>query len=159
MSDLGRSVKAMRDWGAITNGIGLALSGDHQRGREALLGCWEATAQRDHAQRCVLAHYLADLQPALDEEVAWDEVAWDEYAYVVDDDLVPVGITSAAALAPSLHLNLGDGYRRKGRIDDATAQLDAGMQTESTLPIDGYGAHIRSGLERLRQRIEQVQLP
>ncbi|QGN58883.1 hypothetical protein [Nostocoides sp. HKS02] len=149
----------MTDWGAITTAIGLALSGERQRGREALLACWQATAQRDHAQRCVLAHYLADQQSSLDEEVAWDEVALSEHAYVVDEDLVSVGIASAAAWAPSLRLNLGDGYRRQGRIDDARAQLDAGVQAESTLSIDGYGAHIRSGLDRLRQRIEEVQLP
>ncbi|NYG08665.1 hypothetical protein BJ986_003152 [Phycicoccus badiiscoriae] len=149
----------MRDWTSITNAIALALSGERQRGREALLACWEATAQGDHAQRCVLAHYLADQRSALDEEVAWDEVAMSEHAYVVDEDLVPIGVTSAAALAPSLHLNLGDGYLRQGRLDDARAQLDAGMQAQSTLSIDGYGAHIRSGLERLRQRVEEVQLP
>jgi hypothetical protein len=149
----------MNDWASITNAIALALSGDRKRAREALSACWEATAQRDHAQRCVLAHYLADQQSALDEEVAWDEVALSEHAYVVDEDLLPLGMTSADDLAPSLHLNLGDGYLRQGRFDDARAQLDAGMQAQSTLSIDGYGAHIRSGLERLRQRVEEVQLP
>lgn len=156
MSDLRRSVNAMTDWGAITNAISLALCGDQERGREALLACWGATSERDHAQRCVLAHYLADQQSSLDEEVAWDEAALSAHAYVVDEDLAPLGMTSATALAPSLHLNLGDGYLRQGRVDDANAHVDAGLRAGSALPIDGYGGHIRSGLERLQQRVEEA---
>lgn len=120
------------------------------------MACWAATTDGDHAQRCVLAHYLADLQPSLDNEVAWDETALSEHAHVVDEDLAPVGITSPAALTPSLHLNLGDGYLRQGRLADARTQLVAGMQAERTLPTDGYGALIRSGLERLQQRVQDA---
>ena len=159
MSDLSRSVNAMTDWGAITDAIGLALGGDQERGRDALLACWQATAKHDHAQRCVLAHYLADQQSSLDEEVTWDEAALSEHAYVVDEDLAPVGIKSAAALAPSLHLNLGDGYLRQGRVGAATAQLAAGMHAGNALPVDGYGALIRSGLERLQKRVEEAHFP
>ncbi|MEO6410986.1 MAG: hypothetical protein ABIO48_00240 [Pedococcus sp.] len=147
----------MTGWDDITDAIGLALGGDRERGRAALMACWEATSHGDHAQRCVLAHYLADLQSSLEDEVAWDEAALSEHAHVVDEDLVPLGMTSAAALAPSLHLNLGDGYLRQGRVGDAKAQLTAGMQVGSTLPIDGYGALIRSGLGRLQQRVEEAQ--
>jgi hypothetical protein len=147
----------MTDWGDITKAIGLALGGDRHRGRDALTAAWAETTGGDHAQRCVLAHYLADLQSSLDDEVAWDEVALSEHAQVVDEDLEPVGITSAAALAPSLHLNLGDGYLRQGRVGDARKQLVAGMQARSRLPTDGYGGLIRSGLERLQKRIQDVE--
>ncbi len=147
----------MTGWGEITESIGRALGGDKPGGRNALLACWAQTADGDHAQRCVLAHYLADLQSSLDDEVAWDETALSEHARVVDDDLVPVGISSAAALAPSLHLNLGDGYLRQGRVRDAKTQLVAGMRAGSTLPADGYGALIRSGLERLQQRVHDTE--
>ena len=147
----------MTDWEDITKAIGLALGGDKQRGRDALSECWEATTGADHAQRCVIAHYMADLQSSLDDEVAWDEAALSQHAHVVDEDFAPVGITSAAALAPSLHLNLGDGYLRQGRMDDVRTQLTAGIQAVSTLPADGYGALIRSGLERLQQRFIEAQ--
>ena len=144
----------MTGWSDITAAIQLALGGDKDGGRDALLACWAKTTDDDHAQRCVLAHYLADLQSPLDDEVAWDELALSEHAQVVDDDLAPVGITSAAALAPSLHLNLGDGYLRQGRVVDARAQVVAGLRAAETLPADGYGAHIRSGLERLQERVD-----
>ena len=73
-----------------------------------------------------------------------------------DDDLAALGITSAGGLAPSLHLNLGDGYLRQGRLDAARAQLDAGMRTRSALATDGYGALIRSGLDRLEERLNEA---
>lgn len=147
----------MTSWDDITQAIGLAQGGDRDGGREALVACWAATAEADHGQRCVLAHYLADLQPSLDDEVAWDEVALSEHGSVVDEDLAHVGITSAAALAPSLHLNLGDGYLRQSRVADARRQLVAGMEAASSLPTDGYGALIRSGLERLQGRVQDAE--
>lgn len=107
----------------------------------------------------MIAHYLADVQSSLDDEVAWDEAALREHTHVVEEDLAPVGLTSAAALAPSLHLNLGDGYLRQGRVDNARTQVTAGLASASAIPVDGYGAHIRSGLERLQQRVEESANP
>ena len=150
-------MRPVTDWDDLINAIGLALGGERERARDALSACWDVTTSGDHAQRCVIAHYLADLQPSLDDEVAWDEVALSEHAHVVDDHLAAAGLTSAAALAPSLRLNLGDGYLRQGRIGDASTQLSAGMQARSALPSDGYGALIRAGLERLQTRIQETQ--
>ncbi|ANS79388.1 hypothetical protein SGUI_1992 [Serinicoccus hydrothermalis] len=143
-------------WDDITAAIGLALSGEGERGAQRLRGLWEQTRDPDHAQRCVLAHYLADLEAELDDEVAWDERALAEYPHVRDEDLAPVGIASAAGLAPSLHLNLGDGYLRQGQTREAQAQLDAGLASADALPDDGYGAMIRQGLLRLADRVAEV---
>ncbi len=146
----------MTDWEHITSAVGLALAGDTERGREALTDCWQATTDADHAQRCVIAHYLADLQSSLDEEVSWDEAALSEHAQVSDGDLAPVSITSTDGMAPSLHLNLGDGYLRQGRLDAAEAQLEAGMRARGALAADGYGDLIRSGLDRLEERLREA---
>ena len=142
--------RVMTEWAAVTEAIGVALGGDRARGRELMGACWEATTDRDAAQRCVLAHYLADAQDDLHEEVAWDEAALVAFAGVAEADLDPVGIPSARALEPSLRLNLGDGYRRQGRFEDAMEQVDAGDSVVHLLPDDGYGAMIRAGLTRLR---------
>ena len=147
----------MTSWHSITTAIGVALSGEKVRARRELIGCWEGTNEHDHAQRCVIAHYLADLEPDLDGEVAWDERALDAYLDVTDDDLTPLGIPHALGLAPSLHLNLGDGYLRQGRIDDAAGQLTAGLAAEDALGDDGYGALIRKGLSGLAERIAHAQ--
>ena len=101
--------------------IALALTGDKDRGRAALISYWDSTSGVEHAQRCVIAHYLADLQPSLEDEVAWDEVALSEHGHVSDEDLAPLRMQSAGGLAASLHLNLGDGYLRQGRVGAAGA--------------------------------------
>ncbi|OFE17398.1 hypothetical protein BA895_16675 [Humibacillus sp. DSM 29435] len=56
---------------------------------------------------------MADLETDLAAEVGWDEQALASFAHVSDVDLAPVGVPAAAGLAPSLHLNLGDGYLRR----------------------------------------------
>ena len=115
--------------------------------------CWAGTAQTDQAQRCILAHYLADLEDDLAAEVAWDEQALTAFANVHDADLAPVGIPAAAGLAPSLHLNLGDGYLRQCQLTQARDQLAAGPAALSALPDSGYGAMIRRGLTGLQERL------
>ena len=143
----------MTDWSDILAAVAAALGPDKVRGRELLSQCWSNTIESDHAKRCVLAHYLADLQDELDAEVAWDERAVAAYRHVDEGDLAPIGIASADGLAPSLHLNLGDGYLRQGRIDDARTQLRAGLAGIDALPDDGYAAMVRNGLAGLQQRL------
>ena len=111
----------MSDWDGVIEAIGRAQQG-LDGGHEALLEQWAATADDDHARRCVLAHYLADREPELADEVAWDELALREHALLADDALAVIGIPSARGMAPSLHLNLGDGYLRQGRVDEARVQ-------------------------------------
>jgi hypothetical protein len=144
-------------WATILEAVGRAQTGDRTAGRDQLTACWTQTAPADHAYRCVLAHYLADVQDSLADEVAWDTTALEEFAHVGAGDLSPVGIPDAAGLAPSLHLNLGDGYLRQGRLPEAAQQLRAGLAAAGTLPDDGYGRMIRQGLSGLQQRVEAAE--
>lgn len=141
------------EWTAILEAIGQAQTGDRDAGRDRLLACWARTGPADHAYRCVLAHYLADVQGSLTEEVEWDVTALQEFAHLGGDDLARVGIPDTGGLAPSLHLNLGDGYLRQGRVPDAADQLRAGLASLGALPDDGYGRIIRDGLAGLESRI------
>ncbi|MBD7996178.1 hypothetical protein H9639_12805 [Arthrobacter sp. Sa2CUA1] len=144
----------MDDWTAITTAIGTALGGDQQAGKEALMSCWNATGPTDHAQRCVLAHYLADTETDLELEISWDEAALQEHRHLDEDDLAPLGIPSTRGMLPSLHLNLGDGYHRNGKITAAREHLALGMASSSALANDGYGKMIAAGLENLARRID-----
>lgn len=146
-------MSTVTDWTDITAAIGTTLAGEREAGREELLACWDALRDDEAAQRCVLAHYLADLEDSLDAETAWDERALVAYQQVAELDLAPIGIPSARGLAQSLHLNLGDGYLRQGRLDMARRHLDAGLATVAALSDDGYGAMIRAGIERLSTRV------
>lgn len=145
----------MSEWGAVLDAVQLTLSGDKELGEQTLRRCWSQTMPSDHAQRCVIAHYLADLQSDIAAEVEWDERALAESAHVSDADLAPIGVPSAKGFAPSLHLNVGDGYLRMGRIEAAWKYLEAGELASQQLGQDGYAQFIGQGLERLRQRLEE----
>ena len=147
-------VAVVPQWGDITEAVGVALSGDRVRGVAMLSACWDGTADEDHGQRCVITHYLADLQDDLADEVAWDARALTEHGQVADAGLTEIGIPSARGMAPSLHLNLGDGYLRQGRVHDARAQVELALTTVDALGEDGYGAMIRRGLAGLQERIQ-----
>lgn len=60
-----------------------------------------------------------------------------------------------AAFYPSLHLNLGDVYRRLGEWDLARAHLARGLDAVGALGDDGYGQLIKGGLDRLAQRLAE----
>lgn len=141
-------------WSRVTAAVALAQQGRVDEGKAALEGCWDDTTPDDHAVRCVVAHYLADLQDDLDAEIAWDERALAELPHVRDEDVAGLGLSSAAGFAPSLHLNLGDGYLRRGDRDTARDHLARGRAALGTLDDDAYGVMIRRGFERLEHRID-----
>ena len=143
----------MADWEGILNAVQVSMGGDRSKGRELLEACWAHTHSEDHAQRCVVAHYLADLQDDLDDEIRWDDAALSAYEHVSETGLAAVGIASAAGLAPSLHLNLGDGYARRGDLSAARRELDAGLAFAAALGDGGYGTMIRKGLAGLAERL------
>jgi hypothetical protein len=145
----------MSDWEGILHAVQVSMGGDRSRGKELLEACWTTAHSDDHAQRCVVAHYLADLQDDLDDEIRWDAAALSEYRHVGGTDLAAVGISSAAGLAPSLHLNLGDGYARRGDLSAARRELDAGLACVAALGDDGYGTFIRKGLAGLAERLNK----
>lgn len=145
----------MTEWSAVLGGVELALSGHRELGEKALRECWSDTTSSDHSKRCVIAHYLADLQLNVAAEVEWDELALAEFAHVSDADLAPIGVPSAKGFAPSLHLNAGDGCLRMGRVAGAWTHLEAGELALQVLKRNGYLQFIEQGLHRLRQRLEE----
>ncbi|WP_334138354.1 hypothetical protein [Corynebacterium variabile] len=144
----------MTSWDDITKAVGGAAVGRSNAARQALQECWDQTNPDDHAQRCIIAHYLADQQDDLEAETRWDETALSEHAHVTDADLKPVGVPSVAGFAPSLHLNLGDDYLRGGNTHAARTHLDAARAAEHLLPDAGYGAMIRGGINSLAGRLD-----
>lgn len=146
----------MSDWDEVIAATARGQQGADD-GRQALLAHWADTAPDDHARRCVLAHYLADLEPVLADEVAWDEIALREFGHLSHDDLAAIGIPSVAAMAPSLHLNLADGYLRQGRLAEARSHLDECRAAVGSLADDGYGALVRRGLDGVADRLTEAE--
>lgn len=99
---------------------------------------------------------MADVQDDVRDELLWDRRALEAADLVSDEMASAAGVTSSVSgFYPSLHLNLGECYRKLGDDDQARQHLEAGLAAVGALPDDGYGHMIRGGLERLSQRLRQ----
>lgn len=141
----------------VMTGIGAAVeqgrAGDKAQAREALAGLWERVGSAgDALHRCSIAHYLADLQDAVEDELLWDQRALaavvdlsDERAQRFHENLQVRGFL------PSLHLNLADDYRRVGDADRARHHLGVAGELADGLPDDDYGSLIRGGIQQVAE--------
>ena len=97
---------------------------------------------------------MADLQ-----EDPRDELVWDTRALVAADLISDARVRetsaaqSVAQFYPSLYLNLADVHRRLGDFEEARRYLELGYRCASTLTDDGYGQLVRTGLDRLSERL------
>ncbi|MEJ7630731.1 MAG: tetratricopeptide repeat protein [Nocardioidaceae bacterium] len=143
----------------IAEGIELRQRGDRDAARRLFWELWTEIGG-DHADpfhRCALAHSMADVQDDIREELIWDLRAVDAAQLVTDERAARAGLKSpVASFYPSLHLNLGECYRKLGDRDQARQHLQAGGAAIDALPDDGYGRMIRAGLERLAQRLDDA---
>lgn len=88
------------------------------------------------------------------EELAWDLRALEAADLVTDDRAAAAGVTGpVAGFYPSLHLNLGECYRKLGDLDRARQHLQQGQAAVGALGDDGYGRMVKGGLDRLAQRL------
>ncbi|MCE5291060.1 MAG: hypothetical protein LLG14_17750 [Nocardiaceae bacterium] len=125
----------------------------------ALMTMWHALDRDDRAGQCILAHYIADLQNDVHDEVRWDETALEASNGVTDADLQRLHPTlTVAGFIPSLQLNVADSYRRIGRFDDALGALEVSVSHNHALPTElaehvAYREVILIGQQRLAERI------
>jgi hypothetical protein len=139
----------MKEIGAA---IELGQRGEREGALAALAGLWADTDQP--LLRCAIAHAAADLQDDPRDELTWDLRALDASAAIRDDDVAAAGMPgTTAAMLPSLHLNVGEDYRKLGDLDAARRHQELGTAATPGLPDDGYGRMIRGGLKRLSERL------
>ncbi|MEV6303054.1 hypothetical protein AB0M02_26810 [Actinoplanes sp. NPDC051861] len=135
---------------AMAKAVEQGRAGDTRAAREALEQLWESVGDHgDALHRCSIAHYAADLQETVTDELMWDERALaavtdltDERARKYHDSL------QVRAFLPSLHLNLADAHRRAGNATEAQHHLAAATETVHLLPDDEYGQMIRAGIAK-----------
>jgi hypothetical protein len=136
--------------------IELSQRGERETARAAFAELWDVVTEPLH--RCAVAHAMADVQDDLRDELAWDLLALDAAREVTDQQTSEAGMVGGASgMLPSLHLNLGDDYRRLGDGDAAREHLELGLAATSSLGDDGYAGMIRMGLERLREQLDTRQ--
>ena len=141
--------------------IGEGVELHHHRGRpvvarELFARIWDDIGgeQGDPLHVCVLAHAMADVQDDVPQELLWDLRALAAAELVTDERARQAGVAlPVAGLYPSLHLNVGDCYRRLGDLDRARECLRRAQGTIGALSDDEYGQLIRGGLEKLEQQL------
>ena len=141
----------------------MLIGTDRDAARAQLAGIWGEIRAGDPLYRCILAHYLADLQDDVRDELVWDQRALAAADEVTDERARRFAGTNGAldvrTLYPSLHLNLGDDYRRLGAGTQAREHLALAQAAQHVLPDDGYGRMIRGGIADLARRLEGVPTP
>jgi hypothetical protein len=142
----------------IGKGIELRTMGERAAARSLFSQVWaEIGPEGDALHRCALAHSMADAQDDPREELRWDLLALDAAESVTDERARQAGVTGTVrGFYPSLHLNLGEVYRKLGDVEKATDHLVLGRAAVDALGDDGYGRMIAGGLDGLADRLRSV---
>ncbi|MCU1687021.1 MAG: hypothetical protein JWQ81_7760 [Amycolatopsis sp.] len=142
----------------IGRGIELRTLGEREAARTLFAEVWaEIGPEGDALHRCALAHSMADVQDDPREELRWDLLALDAADSVTDDRVHEAGVAgSVRGFYPSLHLNLGEVYRKLGDAEKAMDHLVLGGAAVDALGDDGYGRMITGGLDALATRLGQL---
>ncbi|MFF4599994.1 hypothetical protein ACQPXB_12675 [Amycolatopsis sp. CA-161197] len=140
---------------AIDAGLRKHIAGDRAGARETFLALWQEIGEDgDPLHRCALAHHLADVCDEPAEELEWDLRALAAADSLTDERAQQYHSTLAVrGFYPSLHLNLGEDYRKLGDLDAARRHLSAAREKLDALGEDDYAAGIRAALEGLAERL------
>jgi hypothetical protein len=138
--------------------IGLSQTGDRLAARDRLAQLWRDAGGElaDPLHRCGIAHAMADVQDDAIDELWWDLQALVAADLVTDERAQGAGAGPVAGFYPSLHLNLGDCYRRLGDVDNAWLHVHRGLNAVRALPESGYRDLLLQGLERLAERLRDL---
>jgi len=98
-------------------------------------------------EKFTAAHYVARHQPTAKEKLEWDERAL-EFALEVDGDV--------NANLPSLYLNIAKCYEDLGDGENSLKNYQAALSVANSLPDDGYGRMIKSGIQKGIERVSKL---
>lgn len=140
---------------AIDAGLRRHIAGDRAGARETFLALWhEIGEDGDPLHRCALAHHLADVCDEPAEELEWDLRALAAADALTDERAREHHVALAVdGFYPSLHLNLGEDYRKLGDVETARRHLAAAREKLGAPADDDYAAGLRAALEGLAQRL------
>ncbi|MFD9891159.1 hypothetical protein ACFWY9_17585 [Amycolatopsis sp. NPDC059027] len=139
----------------INAGLQQHIGGDRAGARARFTALWERIGEDgDPLHRCALAHYTADVCDDPAEELAWDLRALAAADSLTDERAQAYHATLAVrGFYPSLHLNLGEDYRKLGDFAEARRQLALAEEKVDALGDDTYAEGIRAGLKALAERL------
>lgn len=133
-------------------------AGERTNARQQLEAVWVEVERGggDDFHRCVIAHFVADLQEDDRAELMWDERALaavdgvsDERAQQFHESLQVRGFM------PSLYLSLADDHRRLGDARRAHEFLGKARATSDALGDDAYGELVRGALDKVSRALAE----
>ena len=133
-------------------------AGDRAAARRELAALWTEVEQSggDAFHRCVIAHFLADVQDDVRDELMWDERALAAVAGVTDERAQEYHPSlQVRGFLPSLYLSLADDHRRLGDAARAHELLERARGTVDALGDDAYGGLVRSGLDNVARALAE----
>ncbi len=141
----------------IRSAFRLFCRSEQAEGRRQLQAIWdELNPGGDPFSRCVAAHYLADTEGDLQEQLKWDLRALEVAESITGEGGDPHPSAAAIrAFYPSLHLNLADDYRKLRNFQNARRHAELGNESSGGLGVDAYGQSVRAGLIRVSAQIEE----
>jgi len=142
----------------VTAAVRRGQAGERVTARPELEAIW-AEVERgggDDFHRCVIAHFLADLQDDDRDELMWDERALAAVAGVSDERAQQFDESQQVrGWMPSLYLSLADDHRRLGDANRARECLGMARATSDALGDDGYGELIRGALHEVGRALAE----
>jgi hypothetical protein len=142
----------------VTAAVQRGQAGDRTTAGEELEAIWTEVERRggDAFHRCVVAHFLADLQDDARDELMWDERALAAVAGVTDERAQQYHESlQVRGFMPSLYLSIADDHRRLGDTDAAHEFLGRARTVSDALRDDAYGDLVRSGLEQIAHALAE----
>lgn len=138
----------------VLDAVQCALAGEVEAARRRLVELWATLPPDDLFHRCVLAHYLADLQAEPNAELHWDQLALQAALAAAPESFeqqLP-GITWESFL-PSLYLNLASSYERTSSPLLAQDHARLALRSAAKLPTGPLAATTREAIVRICQRL------
>jgi hypothetical protein len=142
----------------IVAAVELGRGGDRSAARLALESLWDEMGEQDGDpfHRCVLAHFMADLQDDGRAELEWDERALVAVASVTDERAREYDPSlQVRGFMPSLYLSLADDHRRLGEAERAREFLDRARSVSDVLGDDPYGATVNDAMEKITRALAE----
>ncbi len=127
-----------------STGIEAEMKGDFTTAKTNYTKAWDMRS--NDFESCIVAHYMARLQPVAEDSLHWNLEAL-HYANKVHDG-------SVDAFYPSLYLNVGKAYEDMGDKALAAKYYEMGIAKTNTLPDDNLGNTTRDALSRGAERVK-----
>ncbi|QJY46735.1 hypothetical protein [Pseudonocardia broussonetiae] len=140
----------------VTAAVQRGQGGERTAARRELESLWDGDGRADAFHRCVIAHFLADLQDDTGDELRWDERALAAVDGVTDERAQEYGTAlRVRGFLPSLLGSLADDHRRLGDAEQARGFLEQARAASDALGDDGYGDLVRGILDRVGRALDE----